>query len=33
MEKAFLYVIVGLVLVAVLVIGVTKKRAGNVEEE
>jgi hypothetical protein len=33
MEKIFLYVIVGIVLLAVLVIGLTKKRAGKVEEE
>ncbi len=33
MEKIFLYVIVGIVLLAVLVIGLTKKSAGKVEEE
>ena len=34
MEKTFLYVIVGVVLLVVLIIGITKKRsAGNVEEE
>jgi LPXTG-motif cell wall-anchored protein len=33
MEKAFLYVIIGLVLLAVLIIGITKRRARNIEEE
>jgi hypothetical protein len=33
MEKVFLYVIIGVVLLAVLVIGITKARSGKVEEE
>jgi hypothetical protein len=33
MEQAFLYVLGGIVLLAVLVIGLTRKSAGKVEEE
>jgi hypothetical protein len=33
MEKVFLYVLIGVVLLAVLVIGITKSRATKVEEE
>lgn len=33
MEKIFLYVLGGVVLAVVLLIGLTKKRAGSVEEE
>jgi hypothetical protein len=33
METTFLYILGGLVLVAVVLIGLTKKRAGKVEEE
>jgi len=33
METTFLYVLGGVVLLVVLIIGLTKKKAGSVEEE